>query len=496
MTPALVMEHISKSFPGVRALTDVSLHVMPGEVHALLGENGAGKSTLIKILMGVYSRDSGRVLLDGTEHHITSPIRARELGLAAVYQDVMMARHLSVGENFFLGRLPRRGPLIDWKRVYRETDAFLASLGIEVDSRVLVGELTIARQQLVAIAKVVWAGAKVIVFDEPTALLTNTETETLFGIIARLKQDGKSIVYISHRLEEVFRVCDSATVLKDGAMVRRVDLSETNEHGLVAMMVGRQLEEAFPQRRHVPGATVLAVHGLETEQRLRSIDFELHAGEILGLYGLIGAGRTELLRVLFGADKLERGEIVLRGTNVHPHGPGDMIGRKIGLVCEDRRAQSLALPMDVRSNINLVRYRASSRLGFINSADERDTSRRFIDTLNIRTPSPYARVLNLSGGNQQKVVIAKWLAMDAEVLLFDEPTIGVDVGARLEIYMLMQELAEQGKAMMMASSYLPEVIAMSDRIMVLHEGRMMGIVSHEEASEEKLLRLASGLPLQ
>ena len=493
MQPILRMENITKTFPGVRALSGVDLEVMPGEVHALLGENGAGKSTLIKILMGVFPADSGHILIDGSGVHIASPIRAGMLGLAAVYQDVMLARQLSVGENFFMGRLPRRGRLVDWRRVHRETAEFLSTLGIEVDPRVQVQHLTIARQQLVAIAKVIWAGARIIVFDEPTALLTTAETEVLFGIIGRLRRDGRSIIYISHRLEEIFRICDTATVLKDGALVRRVRVADTDEDALVAMMVGRSVGQAFPARRFHDGPSLLEVRGLSARDRLYDIGFTLRRGEILGLYGLVGAGRTELLRALFGADAFDRGEIRLDGTRVTPYGPRDMIRRGVGLLTEDRKNQSLALPMSVLCNINLVRYVRSARFGIVDQADERRTAERFISSLQIRTPSPHARVINLSGGNQQKVVIGKWLAMDTEILLFDEPTIGVDVGARLEIYNLMQALVDQGKAIIMVSSYLPEVIALSDRVMVMHEGRQMGIVDRRDAEEEILLRMASGL---
>ena len=492
-SPLLRMEGVCKSFPGVTALSDVDFDVMPGEVHALLGENGAGKSTLIKILMGVTQRDSGRILLGCEAVEIRSPLRAQALGLAAVYQDVMLARHLSVGENFFMGRLPRRRGLVDWAQVHRETDAFLSSLGLHIDPRTRVGDLTVARQQLVAIAKVVWIGARVIVFDEPTALLTTSETDILFGIIARLKAENKAIIYISHRLEEIFKVCDRATVLRDGSRVGCVDVAGATEDALVSMMVGRTIAQAFPHRKSNPGETVLEVRNLGAADRLKDISFELRRGEILGMYGLVGAGRTELLRVLFGADPFDKGEILLEGKRTAPRAPDDMIGRGFALLCEDRKHQSLALPLDVRTNINLARYRRSSRFGFIDGGDERTTAQRFILALKIRTPSPYQTVVNLSGGNQQKVVIGKWLATEPRILFFDEPTMGVDVGARIEIYTLMQDLAAEGKAIVMVSSYLPEVLGLADRILVMHEGRLIGIVPHSQADEELLLRMASGL---
>ncbi len=491
--PLLRLEGITKSFPGVRALSEVSLEVSAGEVHALLGENGAGKSTLIKILMGAIQRDSGRILLDGAPTEIRSPLRAQALGLAAVYQDVTLARPLTVGENFFMGHLPRSRGLVDWARVWRETDAFLRTLDIPTDARMRVADLPIAQQQLVAIAKVAWTGARVIVFDEPTALLTNAETEVLFGAIARLKREGRAVIYISHRLEEIFRICDSATVLKDGGFVRRVRVSETSEDLLVSLMVGRSLDKAYPTRLSRPGEVALEVREIHARGRLDDVSLAVRQGEILGMYGLVGAGRTELLRVIFGADPFDSGEILLGGARVVPRGPLDMIRRGVALLTEDRKHQSLALPLDVRTNLNLVRGQRAGRAGFIDRAGEREVTKRFVAALNIRTPSPFQRVVNLSGGNQQKVVIGKWLATDPRVLLFDEPTIGVDVGARQEIYGLMHRLADEGRAIIMVSSYLPEVIGMSDRIVVMHEGRVMGQVSRQQAEEEVLLRLASGL---
>jgi ribose transport system ATP-binding protein len=493
MSPVLRVEAVSKSFSAVQALSAVNFELLPGEIHALVGENGAGKSTLIKILMGVYAKDSGKILIDEVAQEIRSPVRAKELGLAAVYQDVMLAQYLSVGENFFMGSLPQRLGLIDWKLAYCRTDAFLAELGIEVDARALISELTVARQQLVAIAKVVWQGARIIIFDEPTALLTTAETGMLFGIIRRLKNDGKAVIYISHRMEEIFAICDRVTVLKDGAYVTTLKTSETNKEHLISLMVGRDVTEAFPARRYHSGKTVLEVKNLSSSGRFDKIDFALHYGEILGIYGLIGAGRTELVRALFGADPHDSGTIILAGKPVNPGHPIQMIRRGFGLICEDRKRQSLALPLDIRTNINLVNHRERTTMGFIRDGAEKEVTEKYIRRLDIRTTSPYQQVAHLSGGNQQKVVIGKWLSIQPRILLFDEPTIGVDVGARIEIYRLMQQLVDEGKAIIVISSYLPEVIALSDRIMVMHEGRSMGIVQRSEASEETLLRMASGL---
>jgi ribose transport system ATP-binding protein len=491
--PLLRLEGISKSYPGVKALSDVTLDIMPGEVHALLGENGAGKSTLIKILMGVVQADHGRILLDGQPVEVRSPIAAQTLGLAAVYQDVTLAQPLTVGENFFLGHLPRKRGMIDWGHVRRETDRFLRSLGILTDARSRVADLPIAQQQLIAIAKVIWGGARLIVFDEPTALLTNAETEILFEIIARLKAEGRSIIYISHRLEEIFHICDSATVLKDGALVRQVQVADVTEDIIMSLMVGRSLDKTFPHRPATPGEVALQIRGLTAAGRLDHVDLDLRRGEILGMYGLIGAGRTELLRVIFGADPYDAGEIRVDGEIVHPRAPFAMIRQGIALLTEDRKHQSLALQLDVHTNMNLVTSQSQGRFGLLDEVREQEVTTRYIKALNIRTPSPYQKCINLSGGNQQKVVIGKWLAKNPQTLLFDEPTIGVDVGARIEIYNLIHKLADEGRAIVMVSSYLPEVIGMADRIAVMHKGRIMGIVGKEEATEELLLRLASGL---
>ena len=492
--PLLHLRGVSKSYPGVKALSDVSLHVSPGEVHALLGENGAGKSTLIKIMMGAIQRDEGQILWDGAEVEIRSPLKAQALGLAAVYQDVTLAQPLTVGENFFMGHLPIAGGLVDWPRVWCETDAFLRQLGIATDARLKVAELPIAQQQLIAIAKVVWGGARLIIFDEPTALLTNTETDTLFGIITRLRAEDKAIIYISHRLEEVFRICDSATILKDGRLVKRVQVCDVDEDQIVSQMVGRTLDKAYPHRDPTPGAVVLTVRGLKAAGRLNGVDLTVRRGEILGMYGLVGAGRTELMRVIFGADDYDEGEITLDDKPIRPRTPLGMIQKGMALLTEDRKHQSLALQLDILTNINLVRSQSKSRAGFLDRGAEQAVAKRFIDALNIRTPSPFQKAINLSGGNQQKVVIAKWLATDPHLILFDEPTIGVDVGARLEIYSLIHRLADEGRAIVMVSSYLPEVIGMSDRISVMHKGLVMGTIVKDEATEELLLRLASGLP--
>jgi ribose transport system ATP-binding protein len=492
--PLLQVQDVSKSFGGAKALSSVQFELLPDEIHAIVGENGAGKSTLIKILMGVYPRDSGTIKIGGQEVDIRSPHRARALGLAAVYQDIMLARHLSVGENFFMGNLPQKGGFVNWGLVFGKANQFLSELGVHVNSREIVSHLTIARQQLVAIAKVVWQGAKLIIFDEPTALLTTPETEMLFQIIRRLKRDGKSVIYISHRMEEIFGICDRVTVLKDGKYVGTRETAETTRDQLISMMVGRELTHAFPAREYHRGSEqILEVRNLNSGKRFRDINFTLHRREIFGIYGLVGAGRTELIRAIFGASRYDAGEILLKGKRIKPSNPKKMIRRGFGLICEDRKHQSLAMPLDVKTNLNLVTSKQTSKLGIIQNRAETQITDTYIRTLSIRTSSPYQRVRNLSGGNQQKVVIGKWLSVQPDILFFDEPTSGVDVGARVEIYQLMQKLIDDGKAMIVISSYLPEVMALSDRIMVMHEGKSMGIVEAGEADEETLLRMASGL---
>ena len=494
MTPPVVsMRGIGKSFAGVAALSSVDLDLRSGEVHALLGENGAGKSTLIKILMGVHARSAGTIAIDGEERSIASPLDAQALGLSAVYQDVTLASHLSVAENFFLGHLPLTRGLVDWARVYAESADFLLSLGIDVDVRAKVSSLTIARQQLVAVAKVVWTGARLMIFDEPTALLTNAETEMLFGLIRRLQQDGKAILYVSHRMEEIFALCDRATVLRDGRLVRTLDVCDTTPDGVVALMVGREIVRSAPRERTAAAETLLEVDGLSARGRFADISFSLRRGEILGFYGLVGAGRTEVMRAIFGADRHDGGgEIRLKGKRVRPRSPGQMIGLGIGLVTEDRKNQSLAMPMDVVSNIAMV---AGGRgpLGWLDRAGERAMAQDYVRQMRIRTPSLFQRVVNLSGGNQQKVVIAKWLSVSPDVLIFDEPTIGVDVGSRAEIYGLIRDLSEKGCGIIVVSSYLPEILELADRVVVMHEGRQTGTCPREEATEERLLAMASKL---
>ena len=488
------MKGIRKTFPGVRALKGVDLTVRAGEVHGLVGENGAGKSTLIKILMGAYSKDEGAITVDGKAVEIHSPTQARSMGLRAVYQDVMLARHLTVGENFFLGKLPRTAlGLVDWKRIHSATARILEELELRIDPRAPVRSLSPARQEMVAIAKAVYEESRLIVFDEPTALLANEEVAELFTIIRKLRAKGVGIIYISHRLEEIFAICDRVTVLKDGEWVDTLEVAATDQDALINKMVGRSIGEMYSIRRFPRGEKVLEVSGLTREPRFREVSFELYQGEILGFFGLVGSGRTDIMRCLFGAEPYDSGEVRVKGRPVRARNPGQGIAAGIGLLPENRKEAGLALSLPVDTNINMASYDRISRLGFVNLAQERAQARKYIAELSIRTPSVRQKVRNLSGGNQQKVVVSKWLCRDSDVFIFDEPTVGVDVGAKLEIYKLIETLLAGGHAVLFVSSYLPEIMGIADRMLVIYEGRVMGELARGGYEEEKILRLASGL---
>jgi ribose transport system ATP-binding protein len=488
------MTGIRKSFPGVQALKGVSFSVKAGEVHGLVGENGAGKSTLIKILMGAYSKDAGTITIEGKEVEIHSPFQAKSQGMAAVYQDVMLARHLSVGENFFLGKLSRTPlGLVDWKNIHQVTRETLKDLDLSIDPRMPVGHLPPAQQEMVTIAKAVYEKSKVIVFDEPTALLTNEQVTGLFRLINKLKNKNVGIIYISHRLEEIFAICDRVTILKDGEWVDTLKVSETDQDAIITKMVGRSIGEMYSIHHPTRGEKVLEVRGLTREPRFRNVDFDLYQGEILGFFGLVGSGRTDILRCIFGADRAESGNISIRGRRVPINSPQRGIRAGIGLLPENRQTSGLGMSLAVDINVNLASYDLISRGGFVNLREEASRARRFVSDLTIRTPSVKQKVRHLSGGNQQKVVVAKWLSRNSDIFIFDEPTVGVDVGAKIEIYKLIQTLLAKGKAIILVSSYLPEVMGLADRIIVVYEGNVTGTVLRSEFEEEKVLRLASGI---
>jgi len=492
--PVLEMTGIAKTYPGVRALSGVDFRVMPGEVHALVGENGAGKSTLMKILAGAETRDSGSITIAGAQAHIASPHEAMSLGISIIYQEFNLVPYMNAAENIFLGREPVGvvAGMVDFRRMYAEAQRIIDELGVRLDVRVPVNHLSVAQQQMVEIAKATSRRSRIIAMDEPSATLTDHELENLFALIRRLKAEGVGIIYISHRLEEVFDIADRVTVLRDGELVATKAVSETDREDMIRMMVGRELTDIIPKQKAEPGDVAIEVRGLTRGNILRDISFSVRKGEVLGLAGLVGAGRTEVARALFGADTIDSGEILLDGRPVKLRSPRQAIDLGIGLVTEDRKSLGLVLGMAVRENISLANLGELSRAGFVSPAKDREVANQYISDLLIKTPSPEQAVENLSGGNQQKVVLAKWLFTKSRVLIFDEPTRGIDVGAKTEIYHLMNRLAAQGVAIIMISSELPEVLGMSDRIIVMHEGRIAGELSREEATQEKIMSLATG----
>ncbi|MBV9170585.1 MAG: sugar ABC transporter ATP-binding protein [Chloroflexi bacterium] len=487
----LELRGMTKSFPGVQALVEVDLDVRAGQVHAVVGENGAGKSTLMKIVAGVYRPDAGSMRLAGEPIAIETPRQAHEHGISMIHQELNLAPNLSVAENIFLGRAPTRGGLIDSRSLYAAADALVARLGIQLDVRAQVEDLSVARQQMVEIAKALSLDARIIIMDEPTSALTERETESLFDIIGRLKQQGVAVVYISHRLDEIFRVADRVTVLRDGRLVGSLPIGEATQARLINMMVGRELTTLFPKQTVEVGAPVLEVRQLRRIGELHDISFVLRKGEILGLAGLVGAGRTELVRVLFGADPLDGGQILIEGRPVEIRSPRDAIRLGLGFVTEDRKLQGLVLGMTVRENATLASLSRVARLGFLNLRRERALTAQLVDQLGVRTPGVEQVVENLSGGNQQKVVIAKWLATSPRILILDEPTRGIDVGAKAEVHALMSRLVQEGVSILMISSELPEILGMSDRVLVMRQGRISGEFTREQASQEAILACAA-----
>jgi ribose transport system ATP-binding protein len=491
IVPVLEMQHIRKAFPGVRVLDDVSLTIRPGEVHALMGENGAGKSTLMKILAGALHADEGRILLQGKPVEIATPQQAMELGIGIIYQELNLAPHLNVAENIFLGREPRLFPgWIDGVKMRRNARALMENLGMRMDVRTLVGQLTIAQRQMVEIAKATSRNVRVLAMDEPSATLTSYELENLWRLIRQLQSQGIGIIYISHRMDEVFQIADTVTVLRDGHMVGSSPIGEISREDVLRLMVGRALDETYPKEHAPHGRPILEVSGLSRRGVLEDINFTVHAGEVVALAGLVGAGRTEIARCLFGADKWSAGTMRLDGVPFVPKSPHHAIAAGIGFVTEDRKEQGVVLSLTVRENISLASLPKVSRLGFVQRGAEGAEARESVERLRVRTPSIEQRVGNLSGGNQQKVILAKWLQIPLKLLILDEPTRGIDVGAKREIYGIMNELAARGVAILMISSELPEVLGMADRIVVIRDGRVAGSLDRAEATQEKVGALA------
>lgn len=492
----LSMKGITKVFGSTVALDHVDFEVRKGEVHALLGENGAGKSTLMKVLNGVYSADEGVITLNGQKVAFHNTREAVRGGVSLVFQELNLVPSLTTTENAFLGRLKhKRFGCVQWKKMKDEFAAFMQSIDFEMDPNRLVSDLSIAEKQMVEIARALMLESKIIVLDEPTAPLTTEEIRKLFDIIRGLKKKGITIIYISHRLEEVFQICDRATVLRDGHFICTLNVAETNKAELIEKMVGRSMEGEFPTRTFGDyGETILEVKHLFTPGFLQDINFTLHRGEILGIAGLVGSGRSEIARAVFGADRVEKGEFFVEGKKVSIHSTMSAKANSIGLVPEDRKDEGLSTQFNVFRNITITNLNKScNRAGLLSRAKEVQAAEKYIKDLNIKTPSVYQRLEQLSGGNQQKVVLAKWLYNGADILILDEPTRGIDVGAKYEIYLLMLEMARQGKAIIMISSELPEIFALSDRIIVMYEGRMRSCVENRpDLKPEDIMQFAIG----
>ena len=486
------MKQIQKRFPGVHALDDAQITLHKGEVHGLVGENGAGKSTLMKILTGIYGKDSGSIVVKGREVNYLLPSDAISDGISMIHQELNLMPHMSVSDNIYIGREPMRGLTVDEDAKYENARKILDSLHLDIDPDTKVNRLSVAKQQMVEIAKALSLQAEVMIMDEPTAALTNSEIDELFGIIRSMRSQGVSIVYISHRMDELKRITDEITVMRDGQYVGTVKTAETDIDTVISMMVGRVIYETPKTKNQVPqGAPVVLRAEHLSSAVVKNVSFELKKGEILGFAGLMGAGRTETARLVFGADPRLGGKIYVHEKEVDIHSPEDAVRSGIGYLSEDRKAFGLAVGLSVADNVILSTMDAVTRFGIVLKQKVDEMAQRYVDKINIKTPSLVQIVRNLSGGNQQKVVIAKWLAKNSEILIFDEPTRGIDVGAKSEIYKLMNQLASEGKSIIMISSELPELLRMSDRIMVMCEGRMTGEPDISEASQESIMHYAT-----
>ncbi len=487
----LEMKNIHKRFPGVYALKGAQLVIRKGEVHGLLGENGAGKSTLMKILGGVQGQDEGEIFVEGTNYGIITPDKAKEIGIGFVHQELNLSESLTVAENIYMGRLPYKNNLlkiIDFNKLYSDTEKILNKLNVDINPRDLVETLPTAKKQMIEIAKAISLDAKVIIFDEPSTSLSEKDVENLFRVIKALKAEGVAIIYISHRLKEVFEICDRTTVLRDGTYINECEMKGIDEKQLINMMVGRDITELFPKEIFEPKEYILEAENLsDYNNKVKNVSFKARRGEILGIAGLVGAGRTELMRLVFGADPIKNGKIRINGKDIKINSPMDAIKNGICLLTEDRKNQGLSLQMSVVDNITLTNLK-SFRL---NHKELKDIGERFRNAIQIKVANIDVMAGTLSGGNQQKVVLAKWLNSDSEVFIFDEPTKGIDVGTKAEIYEIMNDLVRRGKIVIIISSELPELLGMSDRIYVMCEGRVTGELKREEATQEEIMKLAT-----
>lgn len=490
----LELRNITKSFPGVLALDKVQLEIRPGEVHVLMGENGAGKSTLMKIVDGIYRPDDGEIFVRGQQTNIHSPIEAMELGIAMIHQELNTVLHMTIAENIFLGREMGKGILYEKKEMALQAKKVLEQLEIDLNPNQKVIELSVAQRQMVEIAKAVSKNAQIIIMDEPTSAISDKEVEALFAMIKRFRKEGKGIIYISHKMDEIFRIADRITVMRDGKTVGTYNAQDITSEQLVAKMVGRELKEVYPRQiSYEMGEEILNVKNLSSTDAFENVAFQLKKGEILGISGLMGAGRSEVAEAIFGLRE-KSGEIIVNGKKTVIHKPKDAIKAGIAFITEDRARTGLNLKTTVKKDVStLTLSQYCNRLAIINKGKENQVVEASINKLRIKTPSSNQSVKNLSGGNQQKVIIARWLLADPDILIMDEPTRGIDVGAKFEIYTIMRELAASGKAILMISSELPEIIGMCDRTIVMHEGRVTGELSKEEMTQENIMKLASGL---
>ncbi len=484
----LVVKDVCKYFPGVTALDHVSIEVPRGVVYGIVGENGAGKSTLMKILSGVYEKDAGTIIFNGETIERTTPIQALRRGLSIIYQEFNLVNTMTVGENIFLGRFSETGRM---RGTHKKARELLDSIGCNISTHSLVGDLSASEMQMVEITKALSYDSKLIIMDEPSSSLTSQELKRLGIIINQLRSKGISIIYISHKLDEIFEYCDIVTVMRDGRVIDTKPVSEFTREEMITKMVGRTIENEFPPRAHFVGEPLLEVRNLNT-RKLHNINFTLHKGEILGLVGLVGAGRTEIIRALYGADKVRGHEVLLRGKPITIRNPKQAISAGIGMVPEDRKREGLILPFTVESNISMACLERVTKYGIVDRSAEKDIAQRQIDALSIKTPSQTTKMLTLSGGNQQKCIVGRWLELDPQILIMDEPTRGIDVGAKYEIYILMNKIVESGGAIILISSELPEVLNMSNRVLTICEGRITGEFIPEESSAAEIMEKAIG----
>jgi ribose transport system ATP-binding protein len=482
----LTISNVSKSFPGVKALDNVSIEVHKGTVHGIVGENGAGKSTLMKILSGVYQKDSGTIVFDGKTIESTTPHQAMQMGLSIIYQELNLVNTMTVGENIFLGRFKEMKGM---RGTHLAAAKLLQSISCDIDTNRLVAELSVSQKQMVEITKALSFDSKLIIMDEPSSSLTSDEMKELVQIIHQLKAKGISIIYISHKLDEIFDFCDEVTVMRDGKVVDNKPIAEISRNEMISLMVGRSIENEFPERPRCAGEVLMQVRSIRTK-KLDDISFDLHKGEILGLVGLVGAGRTEIVRALFAADKVKGHEVLIEGMRVEIKTPRDAIKVGMGFVPEDRKLQGLVLPFSVESNISMASLERISHAGFVNKKKERDIAERQIKAFGIKTPSSRTRVKSLSGGNQQKCIVGRWMELNPRILIMDEPTRGIDVGAKYDIYLLMKQIVEHGGSVILISSELPEVLNMSNRVITICDGRITGEFDPEKATADEIMAKA------